>query len=108
MTYLFSNPDNPSETVEVAQGINEKHEYISNGKRWQRIFTPPQLVTQGLKTDPYSSKQFIERTANGGTMGDLWDRSTELAEMREQKDGVDRLAKNGGKPQKDTGIEVIL
>lgn len=39
------------------------------------------------KTDPNSATQFRERTSKGGTVGDLWDRSKELSEMRAQANG---------------------
>lgn len=42
----------------------------------------------GSKVDPFSAKQFIEKTSSkGDTIGALWDRSKEWSEMRAAKLG---------------------
>lgn len=61
------------------------------------------IVTGGLgfnmngdKVDPFSQKQFRERTGQrGDTLGALWDRSAELSQMRAEKTG-------NGDPVKET------
>ena len=40
-----------------------------------------------LETDPFSQTQFLDKTQNAGTMGDLWDRSAEMSAKRAEKSG---------------------
>jgi len=96
--YQFQNPDEPEETIEVHQGMNEKHEYFDeSGKKWNRVWSSPQL-TSDTAIDPFSAKQFAEKTANGGTIGDLLDRSAEMSERRAAKTGgVDKIKESAEK-----------
>lgn len=91
MIYLYKNKET-GETVEVSQGMNDVHEYYGeNGgeNNWIRVFTPPNASID-TKIDPYSSKDFKKTTDNKKyTVGDLWDKSKELSEKRESKDGYD-------------------
>ena len=67
--------------------MNEEHEYTDDaGVKWTRIFFPPNMAID-LESDPFSNQQFIEKTANAGTMGELWDRSAELSSKRAEKAG---------------------
>ena len=87
--FLYSNPDNESEVIEVVQSVHEKHEYIKDGKKWIRVFTIPQASID-TRCDPYSVKDFYKSTDNKReTIGTLQDRSAELSEKRKEKEGFD-------------------
>tara|TARA_R110000782_G_scaffold57183_12_gene119337 strand:+ start:1172 stop:1516 length:345 start_codon:yes stop_codon:yes gene_type:complete len=91
--YIYQNPDS-DKFIEVFQGMNDVHEYTDgNGLKWSRVFTSPNAAID-LEVDPYSNTQFIEKTANAGSMGEMWDRSSELSHKRaERNDGVDPMKK---------------
>ena len=57
-----------------------------SGKKWKRIAS--RLSSNiDTKIDPFSEKDFLKKTAKKGKMGDLWERSKELSEMRKNKNG---------------------
>lgn len=89
--YVYENPET-KETIEVLQGMEESHVYESNGVQWSRVFLSPQArVGSFSKVDPNSSRSFsnwIDK-GKGGTLGDLWDASSELSQKRESIHGVD-------------------
>lgn len=92
MIYLYKNP-NTGEVIEVTQGMNDVHEYSENGVQFERVFTAPQLVSD-TKVDPFSQKQFLEKTDKKGNVGDLWDRAADLSAARAEKNGgVDPIKK---------------
>lgn len=104
-TYLYQNPKT-GEIREVIQKINEPHLYAEDGVEWPRIFTVPQLNTEGTLKADCTDKQFSEFTKNKkGTIGDLWDRSKELSEKREKIYGKDpvkeKYKKNWSKKRKN-------
>ena len=85
--YLFSNPANPQEVVEVIQTMNEKHEYFVEGVQWERVFTIPQ-ATIDAKLDPFSETAFVDKLGKSkGVIGDTWARSAELSAQRAEKCG---------------------
>jgi len=90
--YIYQHPIN-KKTKELIQSIHDKHEYIDeNNIKWDRIFTVPQLNTEGTLSANTTEKQFSEYTKNKkGTIGDLWDRSKELSEKRKKIYGKDPL-----------------
>lgn len=96
--YVFSNPDNPSETVEVVQGMNDKHVYFGeDGKEWNRVFFSPQIA-QDTRIDPYSAEHFKRKTERSKTVGDLFDMSKEMSDMRADKNGgVDKIREKAEK-----------
>lgn len=84
--YLYQHPDS-GETIEVSQGMNDIHEYIDDsGVQWSRIFLSPNAAID-LDSDPFSQTQFLEKTKNAGTMGELWDRSAEMSSKRAAQSG---------------------
>jgi hypothetical protein len=91
--YVYKHPE-LEEYVEVFQGMNDKHEYTDEfGIEWKRVFLAPNAAID-LETNPYDKQAFLDKTSNGGTMGDLWDRSAEMSQKRaEQNDGVDPYKK---------------
>ena len=86
--YLYSNPENENEVVEIIQSIHDKHEYSKNGKKWHRVFTKPNYALD-TQIDPYNSQDFVKATNKKGKIQDLFDRSREASEKRKDKDGKD-------------------
>ena len=85
--YLFINPDT-GETREEYQRMDEEHVLIDeNGLEWKREYTPHN-VGKNNNCDPFSSKQFVEKTRDQSlSVGDLWDMSADMAMKREQQAG---------------------
>ena len=93
--YTFSHPET-GEFLDVFFHMNDEKEYFDeDGIKWNREYHSPELNSTG-KTDPWNSKQFIEKTGQkNGTLGDLLDRSAELSKERaSQNDGVDPIKEN--------------
>jgi hypothetical protein len=93
--YLYQHPKT-KQIKEIIQSVHDKHEYIENGVKWDRIFTAPELNTHDKLGAESSSQKFAELTGKQkGTMGDLWDRSKELSEKRKKLyGGEDPIKKN--------------
>jgi len=89
--YPFIHPDT-GEVKDIFFHMNEDKSYTDkDGVKWKRSFHSPQLNTQG-SIDPWSSKDYVDKTSKGGTIGDLLDRSSELSSQRaEGNGGVDPL-----------------
>lgn len=89
--YTFSNPDT-GETIDIFFSMNDKKEYIDDkGKKWNREYLSPQLSTEA-SIDPWNNADFVNKTNNKGTLGDLMDRSAELSAKRaDQNGGVDPI-----------------
>lgn len=83
--YIFENPET-GEIKEILQSMTEEHIYSENGIQWNRVWTTPQVAID-VKIDPFSKKQFVDKTNKPGTYGDLMDRSAELSEARAEKNG---------------------
>lgn len=84
--YIYQHPER-DQYIEVLQGMNEDHVYFDeSGLEWKRVFTTPNMAMD-LETDPFSQTQFLDKTQNAGTMGDLWDRSAEMSAKRAEKSG---------------------
>lgn len=91
--YIYQNP-NTKETKEIVQSVHDNHEYIENGIKWNRVFTVPQLNTEGTLDANCDAKKFSEFTKNKReTIGDMWDRSAELSEKRKKIYGEDSVKK---------------
>jgi len=99
--YLFENKKT-LEVKEVVQPMNDEHTYSENGVAWQRIYTVPQAGID-TKIDPWSSKSFVEKTRDKGTLGSLFDRAKELGLKRADKNGgVDPLAAASKQKREDS------
>ena len=87
--YIYQHPKS-EKYIEVFQGMNEDHTYFDeDGLEWKRVFTTPNMAVD-IESDPFSQTQFLEKTQNAGTMGELWDRSAEMSAKRaEKRDGID-------------------
>lgn len=92
--YIFQHPFS-KKYREIVQSVHDEHVYIDENKvKWDRIYTPPQLNTEGTLSADCTEKRFCEFTKNKkGTIGDLWDRSKELSEKRKKIYGADPLKK---------------
>jgi predicted nucleic acid-binding Zn ribbon protein len=88
--YTYIHPET-EETIDLAQSIHEKHVYIDEkGIEWKRVFTVPEVNTQGTLKAECSSREFSEYTKDKkGTFGDMFDRSAELSEKRKKIYGKD-------------------
>ena len=93
--YLYQHPQT-KEVISVMQGMKDNHEFKDkDGTQWNRLFTVQNLSVDSADVDPFSSTQFLDKTANmKGTYGDMLDYSKELsqrrAEMRGGEDPVKR------------------
>lgn len=88
--YIYRN-DETEETVEVFQKMNDVHVYSGvsgNEEGWRRLYTSPQLSID-TDFDPRNKEEFIRRGEKYKDLGSLMDKSRELSEKREQKDGRD-------------------
>lgn len=92
--YLYQNPLT-NEIISIYQSVHDKHEYIDNNNvKWNRVFTAPQLNTDGKLDENCTESQFSEYVKNKkGTIGDLWDRSAELSDKRKKVYGDDPVKK---------------
>lgn len=94
--YTYKHPTEDLYT-EVVQSMSEKHEYFdSNGLQWNRVFHSPQASVDTFGSlDPFSSREFVKRTAKKGmTVGEMWDESKKLSDKRESKVGKDFVRVN--------------
>lgn len=86
--YVFSSPDG-RQTVTVIQRMSEPHRYFRDGLEWGRVWSLPQAAID-TKWDPMDSRDFVEKTGKRrGTIGDLWSKSAELGQKREEIIGKD-------------------
>lgn len=91
--YIFCNPLQEDQTVEVFFHMNDKKFYIDeNGVEWRRVFTVPQASIDS-DIDPNNRQEFARRAAKYSTIGDLADKSRELSEKRKSKEGFDPIEK---------------
>jgi hypothetical protein len=116
--YEYIHPET-NERIELLQSVHDEHKYSFGGVEWQRVWSLPQ-ISMDTKIDPFNQKQFLEKTSKPGTLGDLWDRASDLSSERAQKDGVDNLKvqyekdyskKRGGKvkaPSKSVSSDIIV
>jgi len=90
--YTFEHPVS-GDTIEIVLGMNDDKEYIDeNRTAWRRVWHIPN-ATFDANIDPFSKKQFLDKTNTRGTMGDLEARSKELSEKRKNKLGYDPMQK---------------
>ncbi len=61
-----------------------------DGVKWRRLVTKPQASID-TKADPNSVDDFLKVTNKRQTVGDMIDRSKELAMKRTEKEGVDKV-----------------
>jgi hypothetical protein len=91
--YTFEHPIT-GEIQDLVFGINDEKIFIDiQGVKWNRVFSAPN-VSIDSNIDPFSKKDFINKTSKGGTYGELMDRSKELSDKRKQKLGYDPVQKD--------------
>lgn len=97
-TYSYSNPSNEDDIVDVFQSMNDIHELIIDGIKWNRVYYVPQASIDA-NINPFDNKAFIEKTGKArGSVGSIMDRSKDLS--------LQRAEKNGGKdPLKEKYID---
>ena len=89
--YLFSNPENDNDIVEVVMSVHDEHVFCKDGVKWNRVFTKP-TASIDTKWNAHSQKDFIEKTGKKrGTLGEMWEKSEELSKQREKDLGQDPL-----------------
>jgi len=87
--YTYKHPDR-EEYEDVYQSMSEEHVFSKDGVEWERVYTNPQINANGGKIDPFSNKEFVDKTGRmKGTMGDLFDLSAEMSHERAEKEGKD-------------------
>jgi len=90
--YLYQHPTD-GKIIFLIQKINDKHEYTdTNGTKWNRIFTAPQINAQEKLSVNSTEKDFARVTSSQrGNVGDLFDRSQELSDKRKKVYGKDPI-----------------
>lgn len=89
--YQFSSPTDPTEIVSLFLSVNDVHEYILAGVKWDRVWTVPQIGID-TKVDAFSEKQFLDKTNKQDTLGSIWERAKDLsAERADKLGGIDPL-----------------
>lgn len=91
--YLYSNPSNPEEIVEVFQHMKDVHQHFVDGVEWRRVWTVPQAcIDSSSAIDPFSSRDFVEKTGKKkGSYGDLMEAAKIAHEQRVEKRGFDEV-----------------
>tara|TARA_B100000676_G_C17675965_1_gene628887 strand:- start:243 stop:581 length:339 start_codon:yes stop_codon:yes gene_type:complete len=86
--YTFEHPIT-KEQQDIVLGMNDEKVFTDEeGTEWKRLFHAPNTAIDS-DIDPFSSRQFVEKTNTRGTMGDLMSRSQEMSEKRTNKLGYD-------------------
>lgn len=89
--YLYSNPKNPKEVIEIVQSVHDKHEYIKDGISWNREFTIP-TASIDTKINPFDKNDVLSKTANKkGSLDNIIKFNQELSEKRAKRDGKDPI-----------------
>ncbi len=83
--YDYSHPET-KEIVTRFQSVDDVHECIIGGVKYDRVWTVPQIAMD-TKIDPNNPKQFLAKTDKPGKLGDLWDRASDLSQERAEKNG---------------------
>lgn len=88
--YEYRNPET-GEIVEIVQSVNDVHEYVKNGIKYERVFSKPNMSVD-TSIDVFDAKGFERKTASKkGSVGDLWDSAKEASEKREKITGKDSM-----------------
>lgn len=93
--YTYESPDG-IKRIDVVQRMNEEHKYFHNGVEWKRVFEPPNASIDSFSNlSAFDRKGFVKRTAKKGmTVGDMWDESKKMSDIRAKKVGKDFVREN--------------
>lgn len=90
--YTFEHPTT-GEQQDVLFGMNDDKSYTDgDGISWLRVWHSPETSIDA-NIDPFSSRQYLEKTNKRGTVGELEQRSRDLSEQRANKLGYDPVKK---------------
>ena len=86
--YLFIN-DSTGEYRDVLFGMNDEKVYTGEDgdEVWRRIYCSPNMSID-TNINPFSAKDFANKTANAKTYGEMWDLSKEMSDKRAHKLGA--------------------
>lgn len=85
--YSFIN-DESGEVRDVFFKMNETKEYCDeDGKKWRRLYISPNMSID-TRINPFSAKDFANKTKNAKTYGEMFDLSSEMSEQRSAKLGA--------------------
>ena len=87
--YTYIN-DETGESIDIFQGMNDKHQYVDDsGFEWRRVFHKPNASIDSISnTNPFDTRAYVEKTGKmNGSMGDLWSISEEASRRRSEKTG---------------------
>tara|TARA_R110000772_G_scaffold249530_2_gene363808 strand:- start:9033 stop:9383 length:351 start_codon:yes stop_codon:yes gene_type:complete len=88
--YIYEHPET-EEIKEIVQSVHDEHVYSEDGVKWRRVFTVPGADID-TRINAFSAKEFSDKTANKkGSYGDFLDRSKEMANKRQEKEGRDMV-----------------
>lgn len=89
--YCFQHPET-QEVKDLFFHMNDNKIHIDeNGTEWKRLFLPT-LGAVDTVWDANSSQDFANKTRNKkGTLGEIMDKSKELSQQRESKEGFDKV-----------------
>ena len=102
--YSFQN-DQTGEVRDIFFSMNDKKEYFGedteNPVQWRRLYTSPNMSID-TKVSPFSAKDFIKKTQNAKTYGEMFDLSAEMSQKRSDKLG----APDPQRQRRDDGLQV--
>ena len=99
--YIYQNPNNEEEIIEVIQRMTEPHVFERDGIKWSRIWEIPQASIDTV-WNAENPNDFIEKSGKKrGTLGQIMDKSAELSEARRQKYGKDPIKEKKYKEYSD-------
>jgi hypothetical protein len=79
--YEYKNPKT-GETVEVIQGMKDKHIFVDDqGVKWERVWVSPNTSVDTV-LDPFNKEKYLDKTRKSQSLGEMWDHAAELSEKR--------------------------
>lgn len=79
--------------VKIYRGEKDDCEYVDEQGNdlfvnlcWQRVYHAPNTVIDG-NINPFSQQDFLNKTKNAKTYGEMWDLSAEMSQQRADKLG---------------------
>ncbi len=92
--YVFERVDDPAVTTDLLYSMNTAPSIgkvvVVDKIQWRRVAVKPQ-ASFDTKADPRSVDDFLKVTNKRQSVGDMLDRSKEMAIKRREKEGVDTV-----------------